>query len=81
MSAGSFVGLAVNVALVGGLTLCMSAAVDYLVNIGNTMLQSQDGINTLGNLGLIFKAACFIFILMLVYNHIVNSNAEINQEV
>lgn len=81
MPAASLDGSLVALAIIGGLGIGFGKVVDVLVAAGNPLFKSQDGINTLGWLRLIFIAGWFLMLLLIVINHLINANSQNDMEV
>lgn len=81
MSAGGLFGMIINFCIVGGACLAFSKLVDVLVNLSYISIKTQDAINTIELLKWAFTLIPFLYLILLVYNHVVVSNSEINQEV
>lgn len=84
-SSGGLAGLALNFVFFSFICVIIGKAIDMFVSVENgfvgSFLMSQDAINTMSNISLIFKALPFIYLLFLIINHIVIANRDSSGEV
>jgi len=84
-SSGGLAGFVLNFVFFSGMCIILGSAMDIFVATNNsfigTMALSQDAINTMGFISMIFKALPFIFLIFLVINHLVISNKDSSGEV
>jgi len=78
--AGRILGFLVNLVTFP----CVAAAVGYVIfdmitPFINDMNLPMDAINTMLNLKYIFIAGCFLFVLVLVWNHMVQAQNQMDQ--
>ena len=78
--AGRLLGLLANLLVFP----CIAGAVGYaffdkLSPIVNKMNLPMDAVNTMTNLRMIFAAGCFLFVLFLVWNHMAQSQNQMDQ--
>jgi hypothetical protein len=85
MSAGTLVGFIINFVMVGFTFGCLGVVCDYIVNAANSSITtiglSQDCLNTLTTLSIIFKIIPFLYLLALIINHYIESMKESTREV
>jgi len=85
MSAGTLVGFVINFLTVGFIFGCMGVVCDYIVNTANSSITtiglSQDCLNTLTTLSIIFKIIPLIYLVALIINHYIESMKESTREV
>jgi hypothetical protein len=83
-SAGGLAGLSLNFVIFSFLCIIIGRVFDMFVVISNGNIAgplSQDAVNTMSNLSLIFTAIPFIYLLFLIINHLFVSNNESGGEV
>ena len=80
MSAGNTIGLIVNFLICGLIFGVLGTVCDRIINTANsnitTLMLSQDCINLLTNLSIIFKLIPFLYLIALIINHFVESSNE-----
>lgn len=81
---GGLGGLVLCFLFVGFIFVIMGKVLDYIVYYNNklatTYPMSQDAINTMTYISIIFAALPFLYLLYLVINHIMVSNSETSGE-
>jgi hypothetical protein len=83
-SAGGLAGLILNFVFFSFLCVILGTVMDKLISVNNGFIggfaMSQDAINTMTNISLIFKALPFIYLIFLVINHFVIANRDSSGE-
>ena len=75
--AGRLLGLLANLVVFPSVAAAIGYVfIDQLSPYVNQMNLPMDAVNTLTNLKLIFAAGCFLFVLALVWNHMVQSQNQ-----
>lgn len=85
MGAGTLLGYIINFLIVGFIFGCIGVVCDYIINTANSSITtiglSQDCLNTLTTLSMIFKVIPFLYLLALIINHYVESMKDSTREV
>jgi uncharacterized membrane protein len=76
MSAGASLSLFKNFVIIGVLCLIFGKVFDLLVQNTNYFNMAGDALNTLSFFSLMLKAFPFIYLIVLLLNHLVESNNE-----
>lgn len=78
--AGRVLGLLVNVIMFPIIAAAIGYVIfDMITPFINDMNLPMDAINTMINLKYIFVAGCFLFVLVLVWNHMVQNQNPMDQ--
>jgi len=84
-SSGGLAGLILNFVFFSFICIILGKVMDMYVQVNNSFIgvfpMSQDAINSMTNLSLIFNVLPFIYLIFLVINHLVISNRDSSGEV